>query len=232
MRAKETPEKENKMEALLPKKLLSSPLQFFCLRNKWIKKKRKSPFEIFSFVFWVSVSEKESHKFDLILNLILPWRLIWTIPPLVLEKPAFHPPETKRKQPLPNPPPRKSEISLECQVLNPFFFFFLFKISMFSLVLWVWFYVFIFLKWVFRSRCGGDSAVAEDPFGDEPVHMRNLQQGVPEGPESAAPPARAQPAMEAEAALEQGGQETGLRLPWALLRPPRAVACSRRSHWN
>uniref|UniRef100_J3M0G5 C2H2-type domain-containing protein n=1 Tax=Oryza brachyantha TaxID=4533 RepID=J3M0G5_ORYBR len=50
-----------------------------------------------------------------------------------------------------------------------------------------------------RSGRGGDSAVAEDAAGDEPVRVRGVQQGVPAGAEPAAAPARAQPAVEAEA---------------------------------
>uniref|UniRef100_J3L8F3 BIRD-IDD transcription factor second C2H2 zinc finger domain-containing protein n=1 Tax=Oryza brachyantha TaxID=4533 RepID=J3L8F3_ORYBR len=52
--------------------------------------------------------------------------------------------------------------------------------------------------------CGGDRAVAEDAAGDEPVRVQGVQQGFPAGAESAAAPARAQPAVEAEA--EEPGQ--------------------------
>lgn len=38
-----------------------------------------------------------------------------------------------------------------------------------------------------RSRCGGGGAVAAVAHGDKPIRVRDLQQGFPEGPESAAP---------------------------------------------
>lgn len=75
----------------------------------------------------------------------------------------------------------------------------------------------------FRSRCGGDCAIAKDPDGDEPVHMRDLQQGFSAGPEPAAPQKRAQPPVEAEAESQQGpDQEEGVHMPGEELRAPRA----------
>lgn len=50
--------------------------------------------------------------------------------------------------------------------------------------------------------------------------MRNLQQRVSEGPESAASPERSQSAMEAEAEDEQGGEEEGVCVPGTNVCPP------------
>ena len=51
----------------------------------------------------------------------------------------------------------------------------------------------------FRSGRGGGGAVATRADGDEPVRVRDLQQGLPAGAEPAAAPAGPQPALEAQA---------------------------------
>lgn len=84
---------------------------------------------------------------------------------------------------------------------------------------------------VIRSGSGGDSTVAEDANGDEPIRLRDLQQGFSEGPEPAAAPERPQPAVEAAAAGGgEGGEEEGLRVPGEELRPPRPRPRPRRPH--
>lgn len=83
-----------------------------------------------------------------------------------------------------------------------------------------------------RSGCRSNRAVAEDANGDEPVRVRGVQQGVPEGAESAAAPAGAQPAVEAAAEEQQGGAEEGVPVPGAELRPPRPRPGPRRPHRN
>lgn len=81
----------------------------------------------------------------------------------------------------------------------------------------------------FRSRCGGDSSVAEKPISDEPIRVRDLQQGVPARPEPPAPPPRPQLAVEAPAADGDGGEEAGLRVSRADLRAPRPETGAGRS---
>ena len=48
-----------------------------------------------------------------------------------------------------------------------------------------------------------------------------MQQGIPEGPESAASPAGPQPAVEAAAEVKQGGAKESVRVPRAHVRAPR-----------
>ena len=81
-----------------------------------------------------------------------------------------------------------------------------------------------------RPRRGGDRAVAADAAGDEPVRVRGVQQGVPAGAEPAAPPARAQPPLEAEAEEPQGGPAAGVPVPGADVRAPRPVPGAGRPH--
>jgi len=47
-----------------------------------------------------------------------------------------------------------------------------------------------------------------------------VQQRVPEGTESAAPQEGTQPSMEAETKVQQRGEEEGVPLSGALVRPP------------
>jgi len=72
-----------------------------------------------------------------------------------------------------------------------------------------------------RSECRSDCSVAKVADGDEPVHMRSVQQGFPERPEPAAASARAQSAVEAAAKIEgRGGEEEGVRVSREELRAP------------
>lgn len=59
-----------------------------------------------------------------------------------------------------------------------------------------------------------------------------MQKGISKRPEFAAPPARAQPAMEAPAEDEQRGEEEGVRVPGEELCSPRPVESARRPHRN
>lgn len=99
--------------------------------------------------------------------------------------------------------------------------------SSFSLILFLFYFIFHIFGGLFRSRCRGDCSVSEDPFGHKPIRVRNLQQGVPEGSEPAAPSKGSQPSVEAEAEVEQGGEEEGLRVPRANVRSPRPFKGSR-----
>lgn len=66
----------------------------------------------------------------------------------------------------------------------------------------------------FRSGGRGHRVVAQLSPGDEQIRVRDLQQGVPERPESAAAPPWTQPSMEAEAESGFGsGSETSLCVP-------------------
>ena len=71
-----------------------------------------------------------------------------------------------------------------------------------------------------RSRCRSDSSFTKVTHGNQPFHLRNLQQGFPERSEPSASSARAQPAVEAAAEDEPGGEEEGVRVPGEELRAP------------
>jgi len=71
-----------------------------------------------------------------------------------------------------------------------------------------------------RSECRSNCSVAKVLDGDEPVHLRSVQQGFSERPEPAAASARAQFAMEAAAENEGRGEEEGVRLSGEDLRAP------------
>lgn len=72
-----------------------------------------------------------------------------------------------------------------------------------------------------RSRCRSDCFISEIFDGDEQIHLRNLQQGFPKGPELAAAQERAQPAMEAETKNEQrSSEEEGVYMPGEELCTP------------
>lgn len=72
-----------------------------------------------------------------------------------------------------------------------------------------------------RSGRGGDRSIAKDTDGHKPLRVRDLQQRVPEGPEPAAPPARPQPAVEAEAEGEdRDPEEEGVHMSRDGLRAP------------
>ncbi|KAL5674349.1 hypothetical protein ACJX0J_018655, partial [Zea mays] len=81
-------------------------------------------------------------------------------------------------------------------------------------------------------RGGGRGSVSGDADGDEPLLVRDLRERVPAGPEPAAAPARAQPAVEAEAAGRgQGGAaEEGVRVPGGVVRAPRPGPRAGRPH--
>lgn len=83
-----------------------------------------------------------------------------------------------------------------------------------------------------RSRCRGHCSLPEDPHGNEPIYMRNMQQRVPERPEPSASPKGSQPSVEAKAKVQQRGKEEGLYLPRTNLRPPRPCKSTRRPHWH
>jgi len=71
-----------------------------------------------------------------------------------------------------------------------------------------------------RSECRSDCSVAKVADGDEPVHLRSVQQGVSARPEPAAASARAQFAVEAAAEDEGRGEEEGVRVSGEELRAP------------
>lgn len=100
------------------------------------------------------------------------------------------PTAVKRKRNLPGMPGEK---------LNTLFFYLLFCVcarltsttrSISDILIWS------------RSRCGSDRVIAENAAGNEQIRVRDLQQGVPARPESAAPPPRPQPSVEAPAAVQ------------------------------
>ena len=84
----------------------------------------------------------------------------------------------------------------------------------------------------YRSRCRGHCSIPEDPHGHKPIHMRNMQQRVPERPKPSASPKGSQPSVEAKTKVQQRGEKEGLYLPWTNLRPPRPCKSTRRPHWH
>lgn len=101
-----------------------------------------------------------------------------------------------------------------------FFFFFFFL------------QIFYFFPVLNRSRCRSYRSITEISHGDEPIHLRNLQQRFPERPELAASQARPQSSMETPAKNKQRGPEEGLHLPGKVLRTPQSVASARRPDRN
>lgn len=93
--------------------------------------------------------------------------------------------------------------------------------------MWLW------LHGPSRSECRSDCSVAKVADGDQPIHLRSVQQGFPEGPEPAAAPARAQLAVEAAAEKQgRGGEEEGVRLSREDLCAPRPLQSPGRPHRN
>lgn len=89
------------------------------------------------------------------------------------------------------------------------------------------------MNYYFRSRCRSDSFIPEIFNGHKQIPLRNLQQGIPERPEPAAPPTRPQPSLEAETKIKtRSDSEEGLRLSREELRAPRAFSGPRRPHRN
>lgn len=81
--------------------------------------------------------------------------------------------------------------------------------------------IYIFL---YRSRCGGGVAVAEDASGIRPVCLRDLQPGIPERPEPPDAPAPPQGAVEIVEERDAGSEEAGFRVPGADVPAPRPVS--------
>ncbi|KAL5152174.1 Protein indeterminate-domain 9 [Glycine soja] len=76
----------------------------------------------------------------------------------------------------------------------------------------------------FISECRSDCSVAKVADGDQPIHLRSVQQGFPEGPEPAAAPARAQLTVEAAAEKQgRGGEEEGVQKSCVHHDPCRAL---------
>ncbi|RDX82575.1 Protein indeterminate-domain 9, partial [Mucuna pruriens] len=75
-----------------------------------------------------------------------------------------------------------------------------------------------------KSEFRSDCSVAKVTDGDEPIHMRSVQQGFSERPEPAAASARAQPAVEAAAENKgRGGEEEGVQKTCVHHDPCRAL---------
>ena len=96
-------------------------------------------------------------------------------------------------------------------------------------------FVFVFIKihglaFCIRSRCGGNSTIAQDTNGNKPIHLRGMQQRVPKGAKLTTPSKRTQPSVEAQAEIHERSEAKGLSLPRAYLRPPRAFQGTRGPH--
>jgi hypothetical protein len=79
-----------------------------------------------------------------------------------------------------------------------------------------------------RSQRGGDCPFPQGAVGHQPVHMRDLQQGLPEGPEPAAPQERPQRPLEAARPPPlKLLRQARLCVPRAELRAPRPEAGAR-----
>lgn len=82
----------------------------------------------------------------------------------------------------------------------------------------------MYINDTYRSGGGGGGAIAENPNGDEPVRVRGVPQGVPEGPEPAAAQEGPQPPLEAQAEAGDTGKEAGVRVPGGRVRAPQSGA--------
>jgi len=117
------------------------------------------------------------------------WRSIWTtLPPLQVKQPVSLPPAIRQNPPL----QRKNETSRACQVV-------VVKVKQTNKHAPISIKSLLYSFFLIRSGGRGDRSVAQDSLSDEPFRVRDMQQRIPERPESAAPPPGSQPAVEAAA---------------------------------
>lgn len=114
-----------------------------------------------------------------------------------------------------NPPlQRKNETSRACQVV-------VVKVKQTNKHAPISIKSLLYSFFLIRSGGRGDRSLAQDSLSDEPFRVRDMQQRIPERPESAAPPPGSQPAVEAAAEVKQGGAKESVRVPRAHVRAPR-----------